>query len=108
MTVVTCTLDVLLVASAAYSLAVTLVAARFGRPRRQQTGSGPSHAPGVSILVPLAGAEPQLDANLTAYCRLNYRGPVQLVVGSLDARDPGLAIARRVASRHPNVDMRII
>jgi len=108
-TVVAYTLDVLLVASAAYSLAVTLVASRFGRPAAR---SLPEHdqpdAPGVSILVPLAGAEPHLGANLAAYCRLRYRGPVQLVVGSLEPHDPGLAIARHVAGRHRGVDICIV
>ncbi|MBI3770836.1 MAG: bacteriohopanetetrol glucosamine biosynthesis glycosyltransferase HpnI [Deltaproteobacteria bacterium] len=100
-------LDVLLATSAAYSIAVAWVAAGFRR-RASAFASEMVDAPGVSILVPLAGPEPTLAANLTAYCRLEYSGPVQLVVGSLDENDPALAVARRVRSDNPTVDIRVV
>lgn len=100
-------LDVLLATSAAYSVAVSLVAAGFPR-RAARTATTVSAAPGVSILVPLAGAEPRLAANLAAYCRLEYPGPVQLVVGSLDASDPALAVARDVRAAHPSAEVCIV
>jgi len=92
------------------------VAARFRRrvgaaapatadaPRAQ----GVDEAPGVSILVPLAGFEPTLADNLAAYCRLRYSGPVQIIAGSLDAADPALAVARAVQRKHPQADLRVV
>jgi len=100
-------LAVLLATSAAYNVAVSLVAARFRR--RARTAVHPlERAPGVSVLVPLAGFEPTLAENLAAYCRLRYPGPVQIVAGSLDAGDPALAIARAVQREHPHVDFRVV
>jgi len=100
-------LAVLLATSAAYNVAVSLVAARFRR--RARTAVHPlERAPGVSVLVPLAGFEPTLAENLAAYCRLRYPGPVQIVAGSLDAGDPALAVARAVQRQHPLVDFRVV
>jgi ceramide glucosyltransferase len=109
-------LGVLLATSAAYNVAVSVVAARFRRrigtaaPAAADASRvhGIDAAPGVSILVPLAGLEPTLAGNLAAYCRLRYSGAVQIVAGSLDAGDPALAVARAVQRDHPQVDFRVV
>src|SRR5262249_44855002 len=56
----------------------------------------------------LDGDEPGLEENLVAYCRLEHRAPVQLVVGSLDPRDVALAVAERVAEGHRGADVVIV
>ncbi len=106
-----------LAVAAAYNIALVVVTIRFRRrTRRLETCARPhardrdptSAAPGVSILVPLDGAEPTLFANLAAYCQLRHEGAVQVVVGSLVAGDPAIATARRVASRYSTVDFQIV
>lgn len=101
-------LAALLAVAVIYNVLSAVVALAFGhRVRTHAAGSG-SECPGVSILVPLEGAEPGLFDNLAAYCRLRYSGPVQIVVGSIDPQDAALAIAQRVADRHPGADIAIV
>jgi ceramide glucosyltransferase len=100
-------LDALLVTAAGYSVAVSVIALRFRHRRAPGAGRGGT-APNVSILVPLAGAEPGLDASLDAYCRLEHAGAVQLVVGSIDPEDAALTVAEDVARRYPEADVRIV
>ena len=63
----------------------------------------PIHAPLVTILKPLCGAEPELEANLASFCHQIYPGQVQIVLGIQDAADPAAAIARRLISAHSHV-----
>lgn len=100
---------VLLVISALYDVAIIVVALRFRR-RCEQNADDACGADdlGVSILIPVDGVEPTLFENLVAYCRLAHRGPVQVVVGSLDPRDAALATARAVAAQYPGADFAIV
>lgn len=62
--------------------------------------------PPVSVLVPLHGAEPELEENLRAFALQDY--PVcQLVLGVARADDDALAIARRVAAALPDRNIEI-
>jgi ceramide glucosyltransferase len=63
----------------------------------------PIHAPLVTILKPLCGAEPELEANLASFCHQIYPGQVQIVLGIQDSADPAAAIARRLISAHSHV-----
>ena len=105
----TAALRLLLTVSAAYALAIVIVAERFRRlVHRRPERSHEAETAAVSILVPLQGVEPGLFENLAAYCRLRHRGPVQIVVGSLDADDPALPIARDVASQYATGDFHVV
>ncbi len=101
-------LAALLVVAAIYNVASVVVALGFGRRVRAYAPEPMDAYPGVSILVPLEGPEPGLFENLAAYCRLHYRGPVQLVAGSIDPGDEALTLARRVADGHPGADITIV
>ncbi|MBI3767592.1 MAG: bacteriohopanetetrol glucosamine biosynthesis glycosyltransferase HpnI [Deltaproteobacteria bacterium] len=101
-------LGTLLAASGLYTLAVCVVARRFRRLSRHEALPEITQSLGVSILIPLEGTEPTLFENLSAYCELDYRGPVQLVVGSLDADDQALTTVRHVAKRHPGADLHLV
>ena len=59
--------------------------------------------PSVTILKPLCGAEPGLEANLASFCSQAYPGPVQIVLGIQDSADPAASIARRLMSAFPHV-----
>ncbi len=76
----------------------------------QQTGGqcsagGCSLRPGVSILKPLHGAEPNLDAHLESFFSQQYPN-FELLFCARTADDAGLKAARAVAQRHPEVPAR--
>jgi ceramide glucosyltransferase len=100
--------DTLLAGAAAYDVAVLVVAERFRCLLRHTARADVADRVGVSILVPLEGVEPALFENLAAYCEIHHRGPVQVVVGSLDPHDPALATARAVTARYPGVDFDVV
>ncbi len=62
-------------------------------------------APPLSLLKPLHGAEPGLEANLATFFELDYPNyEILFCARSLD--DAGLAIARRVAAHFPHIPAR--
>jgi ceramide glucosyltransferase len=61
----------------------------------------------VTILKPLCGAEPELEANLASFCVQDYTGPIQVVFGVSEAGDPAAAIARRLIARFPGTDIEL-
>lgn len=76
---------------------------RFLRQRPAQPT--PSFAPPVSLLKPLHGAEPDLEPHLESFFRQDYPS-FEILFCARSADDAGLAIARRVADRHPEVPAR--
>jgi ceramide glucosyltransferase len=62
----------------------------------------PSFAPPVSLLKPLHGGEPGLEAHLESFFVQDYPS-FEILFCARNSDDPGLAIARRVAARHPEV-----
>lgn len=80
-----------------------LVAAMLLSQRRLLAGRPaplPAEPPPVSILKPLKGADPDLERNLLSFFRLDYPS-YEILFGVDDACDPAVAVARRVAARHP-------
>ena len=63
---------------------------------------GAAFTPGVSLLKPLDGNEPNLEAHLESFFRQDYAG-FEILFCARHADDPGLAAARRVAARYPQV-----
>lgn len=55
----------------------------------------------VTILKPLHGAEPRLVDNLASFLRQDHTGPVQLLCGVADARDPACASVEMLKRRYP-------
>ena len=62
----------------------------------------------VTILKPLSGDEPGLYANLSSFCAQNYGGPLQIVFGVQDAKDPAIAVARRVMADFPDLEFKLV
>jgi ceramide glucosyltransferase len=78
---------------------------------RQLSGVRPPRlrfARGVTILKPLCGAEPELEANLASFCLQTYPGPIQIVLGVSNAADPAAAVARRLITRFPDLDIELM
>ncbi len=97
-------LDVAAVAAIGYATVAIVCVARFRRSDPEPEAV--EHLPAVSLLVPLHGAEPELEENLRAFALQDY--PVcQMVLGVAHADDGALPIARRVAASLPDRNIEI-
>jgi len=91
--------DIAAIAAIGYTAVAIVCMARFGR--RKTKPQTVDELPGVTLLVPLHGAEPGLEENLRAFASQDY--PVcQLILGVARDDDSALAIARRVAAALPD------
>nr|CAD7198902.1 unnamed protein product [Timema douglasi] len=62
--------------------------------------------PGVSILKPLMGVDPNLFTNLESFFTMNY--PLfELLLCVEDESDPAIMLARSLMKKYPNVDSRL-
>ena len=78
---------------------------RFGRTRGLKAKAPP--LPPVSVMKPLHGHEPGLEAALRSFCRQRY--PVfQVVFGVQDAADPAIAVVRRILAASPTLDATLV
>jgi ceramide glucosyltransferase len=84
-----------------YAIAALLCQARTWR-------EGPP-VPGlpVTVLKPLCGMEPRLEANLATLCEQRYPA-YQLVFGVRDPLDPAIVVVRRLARRYPKRDIQLV
>jgi ceramide glucosyltransferase len=83
-------------------VAAWLVSLFVRRPRRD-----PPARPAVTILKPLHGDEPLLEAALTTLCRQDY-STWQIVFGVQAAADPAIAAVRRLEAKFPDVDIALV
>jgi ceramide glucosyltransferase len=72
-----------------------------GRIARQRPATAPDALPAITVLKPLAGAEPRLFECLASLCAQDYPAPVQIVLGIQDPADPAIAVAQRLAATFP-------
>jgi ceramide glucosyltransferase len=68
----------------------------------------PVRHPSISVLKPLHGDEPQLYENLASFCAQDYAGPVQIILGVQDSKDPALKIVARLRRNHPDADIILV
>ncbi len=88
-----------LVATTAGAIAVQCFAAR--------TAGAARHRPAVTVLKPLCGDEPRLEAALASVCGQVYPA-FQIVFGVQDANDPALRTVRRMQERFPACDIAVV
>jgi ceramide glucosyltransferase len=81
----------------------------LGRFFAKSPAAEPIHTPSVTILKPLCGAEPELEANLASFCNQIYPGQVRIVLGIQDSADPAATTAKRLMSAFPHaaIDLEI-
>ncbi len=87
------------------AVGLLLLALLWGAQRAHLREGRPGAAaplPPVSILKPLKGVDPGLEANLASFFSLDYPD-YEIVLGVQDEADPALVVARRVAAAHPGV-----
>lgn len=89
---------------AGYALMAAFLAGRF----MQEAGTVAPAYPAVTILKPLHLGEPGLSDNLESFFAQDYPGPIQIVFGVHDERDPAIAIVQALQARYPNRDTVIV
>ncbi|PAW83804.1 MAG: hypothetical protein B9S33_13035 [Pedosphaera sp. Tous-C6FEB] len=102
-------LHLILAALALLSLAITLwqwlAARRFPLHHR---AVDISFAPGVTLLKPLKGLDPETRGCLESWFRQNYRGPVQLLFGVADEKDSVCILVRKLIAEHPQANAQLV
>ena len=87
---------------------VLLAVARL-RFRRRQRRAGASTAvfPPVSLLKPLCGLEPGLEANLASFFAQDYPD-FEIIFGARNSEDPALQVVGAVRKRYPQVAVKMV
>jgi ceramide glucosyltransferase len=99
-----------LITSSVFAGMVLAVVPRFLRERRDAylaMDHEPHFMPPLSLLKPLHGAEPGLEANLATFFQQDYAA-YEILFCARSAEDAGLAIARRVAARYPEIPVQFL
>jgi ceramide glucosyltransferase len=78
---------------------------RERRAALAQERARPGFTPPLTLLKPLHGAEPELEAHLASFFEQDYPA-YEVLFCARTADDEGLAIARRVAARSPHIPAR--
>lgn len=96
-----------LVAAAGVAQAATgfLAVRRFVAAREQDAPT--TSGPGVTVLKPLYGDEPMLEAALASMCTQDY-APFQLIFGVQSPSDAALRAVERVRARFPDADITVV
>jgi len=74
---------------------------------REHTSPPSPPLPGVSILRPLKGLDPQLEECLESAFRQNYQ-QFEILLSVADEQDPAVEIAQRLLTKYPDVSARLI
>ncbi|HEX2888703.1 glycosyltransferase, partial [Vineibacter terrae] len=89
----------------AYAVATAVLA---GRVLRRAPDPLPAPLPAVTILKPLHGDEPGLEAALASFLTQAYAAPVQLILGLHAEDDPAHAVVQRLRQRFPDRDITVV
>ena len=99
-----------LITSTVFAAIVLWAVPGYLRQRRHALAalaSRPGFTPPLSLFKPLNGADPGLESYLECFFTQDY--PVyEILFCARDSNDPGLATARRVAARHPNIPVKFL
>ncbi|GBD27072.1 hypothetical protein HRbin30_02416 [bacterium HR30] len=96
-----------LLVSACYYVASYWCARKFFSERRVTSGLPDAELPGVTILKPLKGIEPELFDNLASFCRQDYPR-FQVVFAVADPADPAIGVVRELKRSFPQVDIELV
>src|SRR5580658_2634224 len=99
-----------LVTSTGFACIVLWAAPGFLRERRlalAQMQERPGFTPLLTLLKPLHGAEPELEAHLATFFEQDYP-EYEILFCARSAEDAGLKTARRVAERYPRIKAKFL
>jgi ceramide glucosyltransferase len=95
-----------LVSSTGFLVLVMIAAVRF-RLRAPSPAMDDTQLPPVTLLKPLCGLEPNLEANLASFFDQDYPG-FEIIFGTRDGQDPALDIVRSLQRKYPAVPVKIV
>ncbi len=91
--------------STGYLLLLLIATVRF---RMRSSEAAPERAmPAATMMKPLCGMEPGLEANLESFFQQDYP-KFEILFGTRNERDPALEVVRRLRARYPNVGVRTV
>ena len=90
---------------AGMALAAVPAYLRERRAALKKLAERPGFAPPLTLLKPLHGAEPDLEAHLATFFEQDYP-EYEILFCARTEDDPGLQMARRVAARYPSIPAR--
>ena len=99
-----------LITSSVFAGMVLTAVPRYLRERRAaeaELRKGPGFTPPLTLLKPLAGAEPDLETHLASFFEQDYPA-FEILFCARQDNDAGLEIARRVASRYPQIPAKFL
>ena len=99
-----------LVTSTGFACVVLAAVPRFLRERSAalvQLAARPGFTPPLTLLKPVHGAEPGLEADLATFFEQDYP-EYEILFCARSAQDAGLQTARRVAARYPKVSAKFL
>jgi len=99
-----------LITSTGFAVIVLAAVPGYLRERQQslvQMQARPGFTPPLTLLKPLHGAEPGLEANLETFFQQDYP-TYEILFCTRSPDDPGLAIAKRVAARYPSIPAKFL
>jgi ceramide glucosyltransferase len=81
-------------------------AARFHRRRVLARKTPPTFTPPISLLKPLHGREPGLEASIESYFQQQYPAPYEILFCARRSDDEGIQVAKQIAQRYPDQPVR--
>ena len=90
-------------AGLAYLVLAVRAVARF----RERAVFGLDPRPGVSVLKPVYGNNPQLYESLRSFCLQNYPR-YEVIFGAHTPDDPAIAVVNRLIAENPGLDLRLV
>lgn len=88
-------------------MALALWGARdFARSARRPESN--PYAPDVTILKPVKGVDPRMDAGFVSHCEQVYAGRYEILFGVSAMDDPAVAEVQRLINEYPHVAIRLI
>jgi ceramide glucosyltransferase len=99
-----------LISSTVYAVIVLAAAPGYLRERRRalaQLEARPGYTPPLTLLKPVHGAEPELEAHLATFFEQDYP-EYEILFCARQTEDAGLETARRVALRYPRIPARFL
>jgi ceramide glucosyltransferase len=93
------------IAGIAYCLLCIWSAARFLREAEKTVSGGES--PGVSILKPLKGTDPEMYENFRSHCLQDY-SDYEIIFGISDPNDPATNLVKKLQTEFPQREIRLV
>ncbi|MBB5057205.1 ceramide glucosyltransferase [Granulicella aggregans] len=100
-------LALLTLAGLAYSLIALWGARDFVHSWLRQMAA-PAATPDVTILKPMKGIDPRMDAGLRSHCLQEYAGQFEILFGVTSLDDPAVVEIERLRAEFPGVDIRLV